>query len=317
MKGFLAAGIISAVTTLSGNELPTVDAKTEFRAVVNASMTRASDGLVFSDIGKDMMLTCRVKPFFAAAATGIEMRYRATGEGKAGGQVFYAVGASPFTAARKWTLPPLVRDGRWHVMRVGLDRLMDKEDWLSAGIVDTFRIDPTDSAGGKLEISYVRFVGRDESLQEGGTDGKSDQCKRAATHERSMKNEPVAVFSLGGSATPDKATAGETVHLRYDFRGPKPRQGPIELRVSLISGSSCRWEETVKVPVENIEDVGDQVWRVAFSYTLPLYINTCEVQVRAQSPSIRCVAGCFPDARLSIRRAASVPGWEKKVSATV
>jgi hypothetical protein len=132
-----------------------------------------------------------------------------------------------------------------------------------------------------------------------------------------LKNEPVAVFSLGGSATPDNATAGETVHFRYDFRGPKPRQGPIELRVSLISGSSCRWEETVKVPVENIEDVGDEVWRVAFSYTLPLYINTCEVQVRAQSPSIRCVAGCFPDARLSIRRAASVPGWEKKVSATV
>ena len=55
MKGFLAAGIISAVTTLSGNELPTVDAKTEFRAVVNASMTRASDGLVFSDIGKTVV----------------------------------------------------------------------------------------------------------------------------------------------------------------------------------------------------------------------------------------------------------------------
>ena len=47
MKGFFAAGIIAAATALSGGELPMVDAKTEFRAVVNASMTRSSDDLSF------------------------------------------------------------------------------------------------------------------------------------------------------------------------------------------------------------------------------------------------------------------------------
>ena len=329
----LAACAVVATTTLMAGGLPTIDSKTEFAGVYGATLTRTPEALVFTEIDKDMKIQLKLPPFFAAEASGIEMRYRATGDGKAGGQVFYAVGASPFSDRHKWNLPPLKRDGQWQVMKVGLDRLADREDWLSAGIVDTFRFDPTDSAGGTLEISSVRFVGAADTAASAPENvpqdvaetldsdvfpvRKPDLWKGFAAQDARPQPTPVAVRSLGGTATPACATAGETVRLSYDFRGPMPMQGPIALRIRLMSGESSRWEETVRVPLERIAAVGDDVWRLSFDYELPLYLNSCDVQVRAESPTIRCLSGHFPDARLSIRRIACAPGWEKPVRAGV
>ena len=330
-SGLLALALVMSVRA---DVLPRIDETTEFLGVGNAVLERRPGVLTFTEIGKDMKLTCRLPPFFAAEVKGLEIRYRATGDGKAGGQLFYCVGSSrTFSDRRKWSLPPLVRDGEWHVMAVGLDRIANRDDWMNAGIVDTFRFDPTDSAGGTVEIAYLRFVGESECdapAPEGvpremaeslnadvWPNRKPDLWKGFAPQDGRPKPTGVAVRSLGGTALPVRATAGDTVRLTYDFRGPMPKAESIPLRIQLIAAGSSRWEETLSVPSEGIAPVGDDVWRLSMDYTLPLYIDSCEVRIRAESPAIRCLSGRFPEARLSIRRLAHAPGYERPVRAGV
>ena len=325
-----------AVTHLAGAaELPVIDAKTPFVSVDNAVLTRTEESLVFTEIGSDMKTIVRTKPFFAAEVERLEMRYRATGSGSAGGQLFYSVGASPYSERRRWSLPSMVRDGKWHVMTVGLDRLADKADWQGAGLVNTFRFDPTDVVGGRVEIAYLKFLGAERTMvsktEEEAVDPRivetldADlwpacevrQWKRLAPVSKRPATPVVEVRCLGATVEPCRATAGTGVRLSYDYRGPVPTADPLEVRVSLVSNGSIRWSETVWLPIRAVEPIGDDVWRLAFDYTLPLYINDCRVQVRAESPAIKCLSGRFPEARLDIVRAARIPGWGKPLVAGV
>lgn len=52
---------------------------------------------------------------------------------------------------------PLIADGKWHTATVTTRTLADPESRFNGGPVTRLRLDPTDSAGGEIEISEIRF----------------------------------------------------------------------------------------------------------------------------------------------------------------
>ena len=122
----------------------------------------AADGILrVSDIGQDMQL---VFPDFSLVASGIDgfsYRYRARGTGASGGQLYYSWSGTPYADSRRWILPPLVADGEWHTVSLSVgDAVVNPASWRNGGVITSLRFDPTDSPGGEIEFSDIRFTGK-------------------------------------------------------------------------------------------------------------------------------------------------------------
>ena len=89
-------------------------------------------------------------------------RYRASGTGQDAGQLFFAADGGKIAHNTLWRLPRLIADGKWHTAVVTADRLVDAGAWFNAKRITTLRFDPTDSAGGEVEISEIRFEKRSD-----------------------------------------------------------------------------------------------------------------------------------------------------------
>ena len=89
-------------------------------------------------------------------------RYRASGTGQAAGQLFFAADGGKIAHNALWRLPRLIADGKWHTAVVTADRLADAGAWFNAKRITMLRFDPTDSAGGEVEISEIRFEKRSD-----------------------------------------------------------------------------------------------------------------------------------------------------------
>lgn len=89
-------------------------------------------------------------------------RYRASGTGQDAGQLFFAADGGKIAHNTLWRLPRLIADGKWHTAVVTADRLADAGAWFNAKRITMLRFDPTDSAGGEVEISEIRFEKRSD-----------------------------------------------------------------------------------------------------------------------------------------------------------
>lgn len=85
------------------------------------------------------------------------MVYRATGTPKSSGELYFARGKENFSDSRRWRLPALIADGQWHTMRVSDKALNNHDAWYNQGTITKLRLDPTNAAGGTLEIKEIRF----------------------------------------------------------------------------------------------------------------------------------------------------------------
>ena len=327
-----------ASVVLSGS-----DAESGFAGVAgvrNATMSRTSESLSFTDIARDMQINCDLMPFYAEDVDRFEFQYRATGpESKLGGEVFYAVGeASAISGDSLFRIPPLRRDGKWHVMSVGREILAKAPYWKSGGLVRKLRFDPTDQDGGTLEIKWFRFV-RDwtSSEEPAKPDTPVDDTVARSLDQDVWPSVPVRTWtkpqqsgqsanprlivrSLGGTAQPRTAKAGEKVRLRYDFKGMSPgARGPFEVTVSIFDGDVLRWDEVIALDSRvHAHQMGGDVWRIEFDYELPLYMDSGELSVQLDSTMLSYAEGSRkPGASLSFRRVAAVPGWERPVRASV
>ena len=300
----------------------------------NADAEVTKDAITLQKIEENPGLVFSCRPFFASEANAFEARYRAVGTGSLSGQLYYAPSGKEYSDGSRWITPPLVADGRWHVLRVGLESCDNPADWRNAGILDNFRWDPTDSPGGRLEVASVRFLNvSDPSIKTKKNPDKEDCAEFDEDVWPPVESEiwqspgnigpngsdtAVAVKSLGGTAEPRRATAGATVRLRYDFAGPCLKDGTtINAMLRCLCGDSVRWEEKVKFSSESIKRMSDRVWRLEFDYKLPLCLDSCEMKIRILSPSIKCVSGHLPDAPLSFERVKCIPGWEQTTSSSV
>ncbi|MBR7143931.1 MAG: hypothetical protein IKD10_03220, partial [Lentisphaeria bacterium] len=79
--------------------------------------------------------------------------YRTTGK-KRGGQFYFNHAGEKFSDRRAWRLPEMIGDGQWHTFKVKPDNL---ESWKKGGRIIELRLDPTDSAGGTVEIKEIRL----------------------------------------------------------------------------------------------------------------------------------------------------------------
>lgn len=300
----------------------------------NASVESKGDAVVLKIERPDCQLFLTPNaPFDTAEAERLTIRYRASGTGPYGGQFYYARATEHFSDRRCWKLPPLKADGKWQVMSIGLDALVDKANWFADDPVVSCRYDPTDSSGGRLEIAEIKFSGKDVR---GVSDAKMTDAERNAVRKKydgdlwpdvesevwskpddSWKAEPVEVRSLGGSASPSAICAGERIRFRYDFTGDIPAL-PFKAQLVWRSGAnSVRWREDIWVTEADVHRYAKGRWRVNSECDAPLYLSSCRMSVSLESGAFYRRGGARPSAGVSFTAAKSVPGFEHPVKSGV
>lgn len=322
------------VVSLFAAELPVLNAENGFGMITSVSKASAkvTNGVLsITDISRDHEIYFKVSPFFAAEVDAIDIRYRASGqEIKVGGQIYYAPGIDSYVGGRCWKVPPVVSDGKWHTIHLAEENLPNPEEWRRCGILDRFRLDITDSPGGKIEIAEIAFRRKQPSataLEKGGNPDLGfikalDGDLWPAVVPETLAGSPtdtghvVSVGCKGGTVCPQKAKAGELVRLSFDFVGDAP-DFPVRMNVSLLKGTSLCWTEELWLGHDAFRRIGGKVWSLEFQYRLPICIDSGRLTIRADSPTIQCVFGEIPSVALDFERIRVIPGWENPVSADV
>ncbi|MDD4019768.1 MAG: hypothetical protein PHV28_17705, partial [Kiritimatiellae bacterium] len=244
----LIVGALTVTTSIAAREV-VINAADNFKGVTgvtNAKCERTQDALVFTDILYDMQIQCRTAAFRPHDVEALEFRYRATGEVQrtCGGELFYSSLGSSYSDGRKWRIPPLVRDGEWHVMTVLATAIEDPADWMSAGVMNKFRFDPTNAEGGKLEISEIRFRMRGSEVKAAAELEKFHgedawpEIKPETFATDTVKGDKITAVKVefrGGTSVPREQTAGQKVRLRYDYRGEVPKVEFLPAAISIVT----------------------------------------------------------------------------------
>ena len=119
--------------------------------------------------------------------------YRATGGLKKSGEFYFSHAGENFSDARRWVIPPLVADGQWHTVSISPK---NQKSWQTGGNIKSLRFDPTNSAGGKIEIREIILHHQDAVKKKLKTDGKTDGPEWPAVKSElwqkkdSLKNQP-------------------------------------------------------------------------------------------------------------------------------
>ena len=311
------------------------DGSTGFSCVKSVGKVRCEktkDALVLTDIRRDLEIQCDIVGVEPAKVESFDFRYRATGatpQPKAGGQLYYASLGSSFSDARRWMLPPLVRDGEWHETSVPVSAIVDYADWKGASNLVRFRFDVTDAEGGRIEIARFGFRTRGSASARvkptgekfGGEDAWPDVVPETfkTPVAKRLPVRSVDLHALGGTATPREQTAGGKVRLRYDYRGEKPDAAFIPVTVSLVSpAGALKWSENLQIPLAPaLSAQGDDVWSLEFDYELPRYIASGDVRIRCESPCLIAVSGARAEARLRLHGLTVDPDWSKALVSKV
>ncbi|MBQ2628564.1 MAG: hypothetical protein IJG13_02695 [Kiritimatiellae bacterium] len=326
---------VSIIGLCSAADVVVWSAKDGFAGVGNvegATMER-TDGAIALKIDRPdcKLFLSPSAPFVTLDAERLVVKYRAMGTGPFGGQFYYARVGERFSDLRCWRLPSLKADGEWHVMSLGIDALTNKADWFTDEPIVSCRYDPTNSAGGRLEIAEIRLTGgerrgdvvtkrdppdpaiRAKYDADLWPDVESEVWKGAADVP---KVEPVDVRSLGGTAQPSDVWAGEQMVFRYDFTGPMPTL-PFQAQLVWRCGTSVRWREDVHVTVADVKSFATNRWRVTVKCRAPLYLSSCRMDVSLKSEAFYRRGGVAPSATVSFTRLQNAPGFERPVTAGV
>lgn len=112
-----------------------------------------SDGMIkLTDIKPDCYFSNGNTNIDPSKYNAVTYRYRASGTGPMGGEIYYRHGKENFTDNMKCNTPPLIADGKWHTITA---IPLDMDSWTKKGIITGLRIDPTNSPGGETEISEI------------------------------------------------------------------------------------------------------------------------------------------------------------------
>ncbi|MBO7328662.1 MAG: hypothetical protein J6W00_07820 [Lentisphaeria bacterium] len=124
----------------------------------NATGTVVNGVITMTDIRFDCRMSNYKVNFAPKNYDTFTYTYRAfDGAGKQGGELFFSHAGEKFADKRKWHLPPMVADGQWHTVSVTPD---DFTSFRTGGMITSLRFDPTNAAGGKIEIKELKFEKR-------------------------------------------------------------------------------------------------------------------------------------------------------------
>lgn len=114
--------------------------------------------LVITDIDRDSHITLGNLAIDPKAYDGFACRYRATGTGKGGGQLYFSWARNTASDRRRLNLPQLIADGQWHEYEVHAKDAACAASWFGGGFIRELRFDPTDAAGGRIEIEWLKLL---------------------------------------------------------------------------------------------------------------------------------------------------------------
>lgn len=114
---------------------------------------------------------------------------------------------------------------------------------------------------------------------------------------------------LGGGPLSASVAAGERTALRYAFDGRMP-DGPFQVRIRLMAGKSCFWEEEAEVRASNMARRDDGAWQVDIPFEVPLYIHSGTYTLVVESNSLFCPEENSIGGSLTIEAAKCIPGFE-------
>lgn len=174
----ISALFLGMTVAVADSGMPEWNGKNSFyswKKQANVKVDVTPEALVLTEIKADPQVISGILAIDPSKYNSFKFRYRATGTGKGGGQLFYARTPGRFSERDMWSIPKLADDGQWHTMILGPDTLVNPKSWTEGGIVVQLRFDPTDSAGGKIEISNMSFCridsGKPEWNGKNGFDG--------------------------------------------------------------------------------------------------------------------------------------------------
>ncbi|MBR2625513.1 MAG: hypothetical protein IKD23_03840 [Lentisphaeria bacterium] len=118
-----------------------------------------ANGMIsFTEIKFDCGIEARnITPVDPEAYNTISFTYRAASTGNLQGQFFFKNDNMKFSEKTRVTLPALIADGKWHTIECQIQN----PAWKECGKITSLRLDPTDSAGGTLDISEIKLLKKD------------------------------------------------------------------------------------------------------------------------------------------------------------
>ena len=118
-------------------------------------MTPGKEALKLHDMQADSSIVKKVE-IDPDSVKAIQITYRASGiPEKTSGEIYFANSLGDFSDARRWTIPSLQGDGKWHTLLLTYQNLARVKEWTNGGTVTKIRLDMVNSAGGEIEVSKV------------------------------------------------------------------------------------------------------------------------------------------------------------------
>ena len=115
-----------------------------------AAKKQIVDGImILSSIKFDCRIVNRNVDFDPEQYNTFTFTYRASGGPKKKGELFFCHAGEGFSDKRRWDTPSLIADGQWHTVSI---TPAVRSSWCNGGNIKALRFDPTNSAGGKIEI---------------------------------------------------------------------------------------------------------------------------------------------------------------------
>ena len=110
-----------------------------------------------SGIGLDAAIMIANLKLDPALYNTLTYRYRAIGVTPTRGQFYFANKGTLFNSNQLWRLPHMIADGKWHTATATVQSMADPDIWFKGGKVTALRFDPTDKAGGEIEIAELKL----------------------------------------------------------------------------------------------------------------------------------------------------------------
>ena len=195
-----------------------------------------TDGVLSLDaLGRDSHVDFAGLEFDSSNYGTLVYRYRATGTGASGGQLYYSRGRlSGWSDNRRWNLLAPVADGQWHTETLDLAAVVSKQDWQDGGFVRAIRLDPTDAAGGRYELAFVKFVGAataevksDSSAAELFDEPAWPAVHRVWRTEEGVNEVPVVGPYFGGKMITSRTDLGDGKPHRFTLKRTFAAKGAV------------------------------------------------------------------------------------------
>ena len=178
----ISALFLGMTVAVADSGMPEWNGKNSFyswKKQANVKVDVTPEALVLTEIKADPQVISGILAIDPSKYNSFKFRYRATGTGSAGGELYFASKPYTFSAKNYWHIPKLNNDGQWHTMTLTTDALSNPQSWTEAGTIVHLRFDPTNSAGGKIEISEMSFFfnktasGRNDAGRSGLAQGQA------------------------------------------------------------------------------------------------------------------------------------------------